>query len=204
MDKNIQNMLSNFDNAKEKLNLHEEYNNIIKNGQNPHTLVISCCDSRTDPSLLFNSDFGDIFVLRTIANIIPPYKDELTGCTVAATLEFAIQNLSIKNIVILGHSGCAGIAGLCSMHHKPKNNVEKWLEPMLDSKNIQLKSPDSIKNDVDKQSLKTLAQSRANILNYPKVKDAIDNGKLELHVWFYNMKEKEIFNLVDGIFEKIS
>lgn len=74
MDKNIQQMLQEFCVNKPKLVNDINYNTIINASQAPHTLVISCCDSRVDPSKIFNSELGDIFVLRTIANIIPPYQ----------------------------------------------------------------------------------------------------------------------------------
>jgi carbonic anhydrase len=200
MDKNIQQMLQEFCVNKPKLVNDINYNTIINASQAPHTLVISCCDSRVDPSKIFNSELGDIFVLRTIANIIPPYQKN-NNCIVAATIEFVLKNLTIKNIIILGHSSCAGIACLCDMSNKPTNKVEQWMQPMLNSREIELpRYPQNITNSTDKQSLKTLFKSKENLLKYPLIPEAIKNKNLNIYAWYYDMNTKDIYTLEDDFF----
>src|ERR1035441_1836312 len=84
----------------------------LRQGQSPRVLVISCCDSRADPGMLMGAGPGDIFVVRNVANLVPPYRNgaELPG--IRADIEFAVKSLSVEQIIILGHSGCGGIRAL--------------------------------------------------------------------------------------------
>ena len=83
----------------------------LKNGQQPKTLVISCSDSRVDPSLLTGAEPGDLFVIRNVANLVPPYEPDARYHGVSAALEYAVCQLQVEHIIVLGHSQCGGIAG---------------------------------------------------------------------------------------------
>lgn len=204
MDKNIENMVRGFIKSAKELKNNTSFNEIVNHGQKPHTFMISCCDSRISPVSLFNNDFGDIFELRTIANIIPPYRN-IKGCTVAATIEFVLQNLSISNVVILGHSNCAGINCLYNIQDNATNIVEEWLEPMCDANNIQLdKFPTKISAKNDQHCLKTLKKSKENLMKYPKFAETIEAKDIAVHVWFYDMTHKDLYSLEENSFVCIS
>ena len=95
----------NFLNSKNKL----RYDNLVEKGQQPKTMVIACSDSRVDPAILFNTKIGELFVVRNVANLVPPYfkKNDLNG--VSSAVEYAVKDLKVKNIIILGHAFCGGI-----------------------------------------------------------------------------------------------
>src|SRR6201987_3207561 len=85
------------------------YRDLSVRGQQPEVMVIGCCDSRVSPEVIFDAHPGELFVIRNVANLVPPYSP--TGLThgVSAALEFAVQNLKVKYIVVMGHSRCGGI-----------------------------------------------------------------------------------------------
>src|SRR5690349_4500393 len=92
--------------------LHEEqdrYRELAASGQSPEVLVIGCCDSRVSPEVIFNARPGELFVVRNVANLVPPYTPDGATRAVSAALEFAVQALRVKHIVVLGHAHCGGI-----------------------------------------------------------------------------------------------
>ncbi|AQX28545.1 carbonic anhydrase [Bartonella sp. JB15] len=86
----------------------EHYWQLANEGQKPETLVIACCDSRAIPEVIFDSDPGEIFVLRNIANLVPPFSPDHQYHATSAAIEFAVQLLEVKHVVILGHAHCGG------------------------------------------------------------------------------------------------
>ena len=81
----------------------------LANGQNPEIMVVACCDSRVDPALILQCDPGDLFIVRNVANIVPPYEADERHHGTSAALEFGICYLKVKHLIILGHSQCSGI-----------------------------------------------------------------------------------------------
>lgn len=104
------------------------YQELRTTGQTPLNLVITCSDSRVDPSLLFGTHPGDIFVVRNVANLVPPYEKGGGFHGVSAAIEFAVQNLKVKNIIVLGHRQCGGIRNLMdSQNNQPDSFVAQWM-----------------------------------------------------------------------------
>ena len=97
------------------------FNRLIKRGQHPKIMVISCSDSRVDPAIVFNARAGELFVVRNVANLVPPYEPDDGYHGVSAAIEYAVRDLKVKDIVILGHAFCGGITALCSAC---KNEIE--------------------------------------------------------------------------------
>ena len=87
----------------------DQYEELARFGQTPEVMVISCCDSRVDPETIFSAMPGELFVMRNVANLVPPYETGGKFHGVSAALEFAALNIRVKHIVILGHTGCGGI-----------------------------------------------------------------------------------------------
>src|SRR5690606_4583725 len=85
------------------------YRALARDGQTPETMVIACCDSRSAPEVIFGAGPGELFVLRNVANLIPPYEPDGEFHSTSAALEFAVQSLKVKNIVVMGHGRCGGI-----------------------------------------------------------------------------------------------
>ena len=166
----------------------------LAEGQNPLALFITCSDSRVDPSLLTGTDPGDLFVLRTTGNIIPPYKNALGG--EAATIEYAVQVLKIPDIIICGHSQCRAMGGLLSPESiDDLHAVKAYLEhaqsclSVVEQKHSQI--PDSetrLARTIEENILLQLE----NIQTHPSVADAIGRGDLKLHGWVYKFETGEV------------
>ena len=129
----IENLINGFKKFKNK-NYDIKNSEVIKRaklGQKPEFMMISCSDSRVDPSILFQSKIGKIFSVWNDANIVPPYNPKSDNYSVGAALEFGILDLNIKNIIILGHSNSGGIAAL---KNKLENNSSSKIIDSLGSK----------------------------------------------------------------------
>lgn len=162
---------------------HEElFRELGANGQSPHTLFVTCMDSRVVPTMLTKSKPGELFILRNIANIIPPYKPEQYLETISG-LEYAMATLEIKNIIICGHSNCGGCAALYKDLNKPGFEASrKWLALLS-----WIPQQFRLEKDLAKRALLTeqmsLISSYTNLCTYPIVKEK--NPKISL--WHYDI-----------------
>ncbi|WP_033916299.1 carbonic anhydrase [Campylobacter sputorum] len=164
--------------------------------QTPHTLFIGCSDSRVVPSLITSSKPGELFVVRNIANIVPPYRlsDEFLATTSA--IEYAINVFDLKDIVICGHSNCGGCEALYYDKSKLEKipNVRKWLEILSPIKHAVL---EVYGNNASKRSWVTerlnIINSIDNILTFPTLKEKFESGKINIHGWHYIIETGEIF-----------
>lgn len=159
---------------------------LANNGQQPQVAVVACCDSRVDPALLLQCDPGDLFVIRNVANIIPPYINDEYHQGTSAALEFAIQNLNVKHLIILGHSQCGGIESLINQNHSEQTDfINNWVN--------LIKIPENKNDDTDNYSKLALLQSYKNCLTFPWVRSRILGNKLKVHLWFFDIKGAEIY-----------
>lgn len=156
------------------------------NGQQPEIMVVSCCDSRVDPALILNCDPGDLFVVRNVANIIPPYEKDEAHHGTSAALEFGICFLKIKHLILLGHSQCGGIQLLLDNDESKANDfITNWVS--------LIKKPKADLQDPDDYAKWSLNQSVKNCLTFPWIKDRVLEKTLTLHVWFFDVKRGQIF-----------
>lgn len=155
-------------------------------GQKPQIMVISCCDSRVDPALILQCNPGDLFVVRNVANIVPPYqKDEALHGTSAA-LEFGICLLNIKHLILLGHSQCGGIDALLNSQNLSQNDfITKWVSSIKIPGN-QIKNP-------DEYAKLALNRSYENCMTFPWIKEKTETQALTIHRWFFDIKTGQIF-----------
>src|SRR6201990_2017679 len=112
------------------------YRELSAHGQSPETMAIGCCDSRVSPEVIFDAGPGELFVVRNVANLVPPYAPDGAAHGVSAALEFAVQVLRVQHIVVLGHAQCGGIKALVqdTAPLSPGDFIGKWmalLEPTL-------------------------------------------------------------------------
>jgi carbonic anhydrase len=155
-------------------------------GQQPQIMVVACCDSRVDPAVILQCDPGDLFVVRNVANIIPPYEIDDTHHGTSAALEFAIGTLKVKHLILLGHSQCGGIQTLFNHNNTNTNDfISKWVSLVsLPHTNIQ---------HADDYAKLALNKSFEHCLTFPWIKDKITNNLLEVHLWFFDIKSGQIF-----------
>lgn len=167
-------------------------------GQQPQTMVVACCDSRVDPALILQCNPGDLFVVRNVANIIPPYEKDEAHHGTSAALEFGIRVLEVKHLILLGHSQCGGIQALLNNDNKnsDKNDfITNWVS-IIKSNNIQHRDSDN--HYIDAYAKLALNQSYQNCLTFPWIKDKVIDKKLIIHLWFFDIKTGQIFTYSDA------
>ncbi len=164
------------------------YKYLAKNGQKPKAMIISCCDSRVNPTNIFKGEPGDYFIYRNIANLVPPKSLNKNSDSTLAFIEYGVNVLKIEDLIILGHSNCGGIKHAHSIFSKEiktnDSNVDNWIDHIRPA--YQKLDKDQDKN----QCLKSLEQlsilnSISNLINSPEINELILNKRLNIHgVWF--------------------
>ncbi len=170
----------------------------LKKGQQPKTLVIGCSDSRVDPSLLTGADPGDLFVIRNVANLVPPYEPDAGYHGVSAALEYAVCQLQVEHVIVLGHSQCGGIAGLMNSEHHCELGefIGKWVklaEPA--KKRVQ----QELKGKSEQLQFRACEQaaimlSLDNLLTFPWLRHRVEGHSLVLHGWYFDIQRGELLS----------
>lgn len=166
------------------------YQKLLKQDQNPIAITVGCCDSRVDPAIILDCDPGDLFVIRNVANLIPPYENDHHYHGTSAALEFGVCTLNIPNIIVLGHSECGGIRSLLAEKPSKKGSfIAKWMRLVKIPSAIQMKSYYHL-SDKQKEELygkKSLMGSLKNLMTFPWIKEKVEANKLRLHAWYFNL-----------------
>ena len=147
-------------------------------------MVISCCDSRIHATSIFGADEGEFFIHRNIANLVPPYSPDGENHGTSAAIEYAIKELKVQHLIILGHKDCGGIKYGHNMHSSSANTnyefINKWLSILLPAYNKIQKDISEQKqiNQLEQESIKV---SINNLFSFPFIKKAIDENNLSIH-----------------------
>lgn len=170
----------------------EQYEELAAYGQTPEVMLVSCCDSRVDPETIFNAMPGELFVVRNVANLVPPYETGGKFHGVSSALEFAVMNLRVKHIVVMGHSGCGGVKAALDMSTAVQTEghfIRKWMS-MLDDARLSVlaahqMSPLAVKVALlEKEGVKT---SIKNLRTFPFVQELEEKGRLSLHGAYFDI-----------------
>lgn len=176
----------------------EEFFQRLSKEQKPDVLFITCADSRVDPNLVTQSSPGEIFIVRNVGNIVPPYDAIKDKNSVAAALEFAVLNLKVTDIIVCGHSDCGAMQMLYDDKQVLRSmpHVKEWLELSAPVRDIVLKhycnATDEIRQRVTEEE--NILFQLHNIQTYPFVKKALDENTLYLHGWYYNIGTGSIYS----------
>jgi len=165
---------------------------LVKEGQNPSALFIGCSDSRVIPDLIIQSNPGDLFVIRNVGNFVAPYKPDEDFHSTAAGIEYAVGVLQVSEIIICGHSHCGAIAALYqSSCDTAMIHTAKWLTLGEKAKSMAMvalgetSSHEELLRATEHLSLVTQIE---NLLTYPYVKKLVDEEKLFIHGWYYDIE----------------
>lgn len=162
-------------------------------GQSPETMLVSCCDSRVDPETIFNAMPGELFVVRNVANLVPPYEMASKFNGVSAAIEFAVLNLRIRHLVIMGHSGCGGVQAALDQSAAIQTEamfISRWMS-MLDEARLHVVSAhQTASHDVQLMALEKegVKVSIKNLRTFPFVVERENKGKLSLHGAHFDIK----------------
>ena len=170
----------------------EFYGNLSKEGQSPKFLVISCCDARVHPAQIMDTNPGDIFVIRNVANLVPVNEPDGKSHGTSAAMEFAVKHLNVKHIIVLGHSQCGGIKTLMEGEHfsSEYSFVDPW---MGIAKNARLSVLEKHKGKSFEEQCTycekaSIEISLNNLMTFPWIKEKCDSGELNIHGWYFNIK----------------
>ena len=162
------------------------YEELATRGQNPEVMVVSCSDSRVAPETLFNAGPGEMFVVRNVAALVPPYETGGNFHGVSAALEFGVLNVRVKHILVMGHSGCGGVKAALNQKAALETEarfISKWMS-MLDDAKLkvlaanQANDGSGLQPQLEKAGIRT---SIANLRTFPFIKELEDKGELTLH-----------------------
>jgi carbonic anhydrase len=170
----------------------DHYETLASQGQSPEVMVISCCDSRVDPEMIFSAMPGELFVVRNVANLVPPFETTGKYHGVSAALEFATLNLRVKHIVVIGHSGCGGVRA-CLEHSAARQTtaqfISNWMSLLDTAKDKVL--ADTAHHTLaergaalEQEGVKT---SLANLRTFPCIKILEGKGKVALHGAYFDI-----------------
>ncbi|MDM7323255.1 MAG: carbonic anhydrase [Gammaproteobacteria bacterium] len=188
------------------------YQALVREGQRPRVLFLACSDSRVDPAIVFGTQPGDLFIIRNVANIVPPYETNAGQHGVSAAIEYAVNVLEVEHIIINGHSQCGGIRALCE--HPAEARIDS---PSLVGRWLALARPayeraraDYPEADIDRLALEcekaSILASLDNLMTFPMVKARVEAGKLKLHGWHFDIARGvlQAWNPQSGRFEALS
>lgn len=173
----------------------------LKEGQNPGTMIIGCSDSRVDPAILTQCAPGEIFIVRNVANLVPPYQEDEGLHGVSAALEYAAVALQVSHIIVLGHSSCGGIGALLDPSTRTDFQfISNWLaiaDPVR--KKILLELPEKSATLQQRAAEEAaLLLSLENLLSFPFILARVEKGDLHLHGWYFDMESGELFSYDPG------
>jgi len=170
----------------------DQYEELATYGQNPEVMVISCCDSRVDPETIFSAMPGELFVVRNVANLVPPYETGGKYHGVSTAIEFAVMNLRVKHLIIMGHSGCGGVKAALDQSAAIQTEaqfISRWMS-MLDDARLRVVAANQMAPQATKQSLlekEGIKTSIKNVRTFPFVSDLEDKGRLNLHGAYFDI-----------------
>lgn len=185
------------------------FKNLVRDGQNPDTLIIGCSDSRADPAILTNSEPGEMFVVRNVAALVPPYKTDSMHHGTSAALEFGVKSLKVKHIVVMGHSMCGGVNAL-AQHAITRDKYEflpQWVDIGAPALEEVEKTMASDKPDIQRRALEqaVIKVSLGNLMSFPWIAEGVKNGEIELHGWYFDMKTGKLseYNAAKNSYEDL-
>lgn len=191
----IQKLLQGFNDFHKKyfVDNTDIYKKLSQMGQSPKTLIISCSDSRVDPSLLLGAAPGEIFVIRNVANLVPVFDCDMSHCHgTSAAIEYAVKHLKVENIIILGHSQCGGIKTLVEKHNHQHNFIDTWLEIANTTKVQKICQTHSLKDACSLCEKESILTSIENLKTFPFVYEALQNNKLKIHGWYFDLSHGKL------------
>lgn len=169
----------------------EHYQRLVAEGQQPSTLFLGCADSRVVPDLLTSTLPGDLFVLRNVGNLVPPFEPDGGFHGTSAGIEFATLILGVKDIIVCGHSHCGAIRALFAPPREDTPHISRWLElarPAVDD-------PEMTEANVRLAEMRSVVLQVERLLTFPMVHERVERGELALHGWYYVIEDGQVLGL---------
>lgn len=184
------------------------FRKLVEQGQAPKTLVVACCDARVDPALILDCAPGDLFVIRNVANLVPPAESQGHYHGTSAALEFGVRKLDIEHIIVLGHAHCGGIRALMEGDMQVENTfISEWMgiaDAAREQVNREFADADSAAHHraCEQQAIMV---SLDNLMTFSWICERVKQGTLALHGWYFDIERGELlgYDAATGQFEAL-
>ncbi|BBE49629.1 Carbonic anhydrase [Ferriphaselus amnicola] len=169
------------------------YRQLVIDGQTPKTLVVACCDSRVDPALVLDCAPGDLFVIRNVANLVPPVETRYGGRHgTSAALDYAVRTLGVEHIIVLGHAHCGGIRALLmgGGGQAQESFINSWMRLAEDARTSVLRDlPDApLEVQLEACEQRAILGSLNNLMTFDWIRERVERRTLTLHGWYFDIE----------------
>jgi carbonic anhydrase len=188
-------LIAGFQRFRERSYEDAQFRELVQFGQTPSTLVVGCCDSRVDPALILDCAPGDLFVIRNVANLVPPAENQGHYHGTSAALEFGVRNLAVQHIIVLGHAQCGGIHALLEGGvAKDDTFIAAWMriaEAAREKIERELAgaSSEARHRACEQQAILV---SLNNLMTFSWIRERVEQGRLALHGWYFDIERGEL------------
>jgi len=182
---------------------------MARRGQSPKVMVIGCCDARVDPMLITGAGPGEIFMLRNVANLVPPYAPDSRSHGTSAALEFAVKGLNVEHIIVLGHAACGGVRALLNEAETAAMGTDfiaSWMAIAERARTaVNACSHDSEESRQRFGELENIKVSLENLKSFPWIAERAGQGKLNIHGWYFDIHSGHLmaFDAATGAFSNV-
>jgi carbonic anhydrase len=172
------------------------YQQLVKQGQTPKILVVACCDSRVDPALVFDCDPGDLFVIRNVANLVPPLETQSGRHGTTAAIEYGVSTLGVRHIIVLGHARCGGInalvrtGGVCAAG----SYIDDWMCLVESARaEVMAEMPQATLAEKERAcEQRAILVSLKNLMTFPWIHERVERSELNLHGWYFDIEHGQL------------
>lgn len=186
------------------------FEDLVRLGQRPKILMIACSDSRVDPAIVMKCQPGDLFVIRNVANLVPPYEDDQSYHGTSAALQFGVCSLGIRHVILFGHTRCGGIQSLLEQTPEAceqRGFVAKWMELAKPAYDTVFKhhSQETFQKKATLCGQFSLMNSLKNLETFPWIRERVKKGRVFLHAWNFDLEKGilEVFDKKEQSFKEI-
>jgi carbonic anhydrase len=181
----------------------EKLSVLAHQGQSPQVCVVSCSDSRVDPGLILDCEPGELFVIRNVANLVPPCEAEGLYHGTSAAIEFAVCGLEVSHVIVLGHGHCGGIQALLegkTSYYPSAGFVPAWMRIAAVARTHILKRDDLSTPQARARACEqaSIQLSLQNLMTFPWISERVDQGTLRLYGWYYDLDHGDLLSLDPG------
>jgi carbonic anhydrase len=171
------------------------YRELAEHGQTPEIMVIGCCDSRVSPEVIFDARPGELFVVRNVANLVPPFETQGAYHGVSAALEFGVAALKVKHIVVLGHAHCGGVKAFAEDAEplSPGDFIGRWMSLMAPAaEKVGPRGSRSREEYIEQMEKASIVNTLDNLMTFPRLRQQVESGAIALHGAYFGVASGEL------------
>ncbi len=169
----------------------------MKEGQPAKIMMIACCDSRVDPAILTSCEPGDLFIVRNVANLVPPFTEDTDHHGTSAALDFAVNHLEVETIIVMGHANCGGINALWEGEASSGSHlIQSWLSVAKKAKETvqETHQDSSLSEQLCACEQSSILVSLENLMSFPFIQQRIEAGNLRIHGWYFDVRTGQLLS----------